>query len=160
MIMAIFPANESHVVIPILIAILVFPILVIASICFVRFLSSAINCHRRPHHDDEEDDNCTHNLELQKNIICDVLQLCQNHHHVSPGLETSKRERRGLRTGQNKTKYQKVQKNINDDDNDDDDDVDDNETIHGCRMHPRRIKIPFRSDCSIFGSSCVNNACM
>ena len=31
-----FSANESHVVIPIIVAILVFPILVIASICFVR----------------------------------------------------------------------------------------------------------------------------
>ena len=40
MIMTLFAANESHVVIPILIAILVFPILVIASICFVRYSSS------------------------------------------------------------------------------------------------------------------------
>ena len=39
----IFSANESHVVIPIIVAILVFPILVIASICFVRSPLTSVN---------------------------------------------------------------------------------------------------------------------
>ena len=38
-----FSANESHVVIPIIVAILVFPILVIASICFVRSPLTSVN---------------------------------------------------------------------------------------------------------------------
>ena len=54
-----------------------------------------------------------------------------------PGLETSKHERRGSRTGQNKTRYQKARKN-HDDNNDHviDDDGDDDETEQQ-GMHPR-----------------------
>ena len=74
--------------------------------------------------------------------ICNILQLCQNHHYVWPGLETSKRERRGLRTGQNKTKYQKVQKNHDHDD--DDDDGDDDETVKDAKCIPGESK--FTSD--------------